>query len=534
MKQVYTQEKILTEYPDYLGDESKVTAEGADAIAWPENEQDVIAVIAEARKNRWPLTVSAARTGIVAAAVPICGGMILSMSAFSMPKRLGYESETEKWYLVVEPGMLLVGIQECLENYFCFYRDILPEESIKIIDTLKGEGRQLFYPPDPTELSAAIGGTAATNASGARTFKYGPTRKYIRRLRVVLADGNILDIRRGEIRAGEDGMIHIPQGSAKSNPDKSYDIPAPSYNMPHTKHCAGYYSAPGMDLIDLFIGSEGTLGVITEIEIELLERTKELISILAFFPDEKNALKYVRDMRSGASSNVLDVEALEYFDINSLQLLREHKAQGASELPDIPEAGAAVYTEISFAGDELEGAYDIIDSYLQCSGSSVDTAWAGLEPAEIKKMKLFRHTVPETINQIIGQRKKDMPELHKIATDLAVPDGKLEEMVETYHTRLQNTGLQYAIFGHAGNNHLHVNMMPKNEEELAIAEELYDVFARKAVDLGGTVAAEHGIGKLKKPFLKYLFGEEGLTQMKAIKFALDPENMLGRGTLFNE
>ena len=149
-------------------------------------------------------------------------------------------------------------------------------------------------------------------------------------------------------------------------------------------------------------------------------------------------------------------------------------------------------------------------------------------------MKLFRHTVPETINQIIGQRKKDMPELHKIATDLAVPDGKLEEMVETYHTRLQNTGLQYAIFGHAGNNHLHVNMMPKNEEELAIAEELYDVFARKAVDLGGTVAAEHGIGKLKKPFLKYLFGEEGLTQMKAIKFALDPENMLGRGTLFNE
>jgi D-lactate dehydrogenase (cytochrome) len=532
MKQVYSQETIASEYSDYLIDESKVNAENVNAICWPEKEQDIITVLDEAQQNRWPVTVSGARTGIVAAGVPTCGGMVLSMTSMSMPKQFGYDDRAGEWYLVVEPGMLLVGIQECLENYFYLYRDILPETSIALADQLKGEGRRLFYPPDPTELSAAIGGTVATNASGARTFKYGPTRQYIRRLRVILADGTVLDIKRGDITAGADGMIQIPREYSVTNPGRTYTIPAPTYTMPHTKHCAGYYSMPGLDLIDLFIGSEGTLGVITEIELRLLERTKELISILAFFPDEKNAFRYVDDMRTGTREKVLDVEAIEYFDNNSLQLLRDHKEQGAADIPEFPDAGAAVYTEISFSGDELDTAYEILDSYLQCTGSSVDTAWAGLEPDEIKKMKLFRHAVPETINQIIGQRKKLIPGLHKIATDLAVPDEHMHEMVEYYHTRLEETGLQCAIFGHAGNNHLHVNMMPENRDGLAAAEKLYAAFARKAVDLGGTVAAEHGIGKLKRKFLAYLYGDEALTQMKLIKTALDPENILGRDTLF--
>lgn len=534
MKQVYSQDTIASDYADYLSDESKVVAERVNAICWPENEQDVIKALAEARQNGWPVTVSAARTGIVAAGVPTCGGMVLSMTSLSMPKHFGYDERAGEWYLVVEPGMLLVGIQECLENYFYFYRDILPETSIELADRLKEEGRQLFYPPDPTELSAAIGGTVATNASGARTFKYGPTRQYVRRLRVILADGTVLDIKRGKIKAGADGQIRIPQEYAVTSPGSVYTIPAPSYTMPHTKHCAGYYAIPELDLIDIFIGSEGTLGVITEIELSLLERTKELISILAFFPGEKKAFTYIDDMRKGSREKVLDVEAIEYFDNNSLQLLRNHKAQGAADIPDIPEAGAAVYTEISFSGDELDNAYEILDSYLQCSGSSVDTAWAGLEPTEIKKMKLFRHAVPETINQIIGQRKKLIPGLHKIATDLAVPDEHMHEMTRYYHARLGETGLQYAIFGHAGNNHLHVNMMPVKPDDLIAAEELYADFARKAVDLGGTVAAEHGIGKLKRHFLTYLYGDKELAQMKLIKRSLDPGNILGRDTLFPE
>ena len=533
MKSITNREEIRNDYPDYLRDESRVMADAADALVFPENEGDVIHALENANRHDWPVTVSAARTGIVAGAVPLCGGMILSMSKMSMPREIGYDDGKQEWYLTVEPGMLLVGIQECLENYFCFYRNILPESSISLLEHLKGEGRRLFYPPDPTETSATIGGTAATNASGARTFKYGSTREYIRRMRVALTDGTVIDIRRGTTYAGSDQLIHIPAGG-NGNPGRDgYTIPVPTYRMPDTKHCAGYFARPGMDGIDLLIGSEGTLGVITEIEIKLCEIKGERVSILAFFDSELDALGYVAEMREGSRNKVLDVEALEYFDMNSLELLRERKRQGESSLPEIPEAGAAIYTEITCTEGELETAFEILEQYLACANSSVERAWAGLEASEIKKMKLFRHSVPETINQIIAKRQQTLPGLHKIATDLAVPDGALQEIMGYYHEALNMTGMQHAIFGHIGNNHLHVNMMPNSVQELNQAERLYADFAQKAVELGGTVAAEHGIGKLKKTFLEYLYGRAGIEEMAQVKHGFDKTMRLGAGTVFD-
>jgi D-lactate dehydrogenase (cytochrome) len=533
VKVVRDWDAIQEEYIDYLRDESRTAAEKIDSICWPENEDDVLVALAEARERHIPVTVSAARTGITASSVALCGGMVMSLEKFSMLKELRCDAESDRWTLVMEPGALLCGIQEALDNHFRFYAPRWPEKSRAAVERVKAEGVRLFYPPDPTEMSAAIGGTVATNASGARTYKYGPTRGYVRRIRVALASGAVLDITRGVARAEDDGMVAIPREMIVRPGAVPEAIAVPSYAMPRTKNCAGYYATPHEDLIDVFIGSEGTLGVITEVEIDLCVRVKERLSVLAFFDSEKQALEFVRIVREAAKESVMDVEALEFFGRTALALLQERRVPGDQNIPEFPESNAAIYTELVFAETAMEDTYELLEQYLTCCGSSTDNAWAGMEDAEIQRMKLFRHAVPETVNQIIGQRKRDIPGLYKIATDLAVPDVQLTAMMDFYHGQLQGAGLEYVIFGHVGDNHLHVNMMPRSEEELVKAKEMYRSFAEKAVELGGTVAAEHGIGKLKKPFLVFMYGEEGIEQMRRLKRSLDPEGMLGKGTLFD-
>ena len=504
MKIVFSNE--IADYPDYLTDESRLAIKPSevDCIVWPENETDVIAALEKAHENNWPVTVSAARTGIVGAAAPLCGGMIISMEKMSKIGEPKQDDKTDDWFLNVEPGALLCDIEKRLSTQ---------------------KNPKLFYPPDPTEMSAAIGGTIATNASGARTFKYGATRNYVQRLRIVLADGNILDIKRGEIFADAKGTITFFVN------EKEYKITVPTYSMPKTKNCAGYFAKPKMDLIDLFIGSEGTLGIITEIEIKVLEQKKERLSLLSFFDTAKNGLDFVKFICAENGKNDFDIEAIEFFGKNALKLLKERREAGDTAIHEFPVSDAAIYYELAFDEENLEEIFEKLEEILQTVNCSTDDSWAGMDAEETLKLKEFRHAVPETINQIIGERKREIPNLHKIGTDLAVPAENFETIFNFYHDVLNTAGLQFAIFGHIGNNHLHVNMMPRNEAELTEAKKYYKIFAEKAVELGGTVSAEHGIGKLKKEFLKTLYGEKGIDEMRKVKKVLDPDFILGRGTL---
>lgn len=496
----------IVDYPDYLTDESRLAVEPGkiNCIAFPENETDVVAALEKARENNWPVTVSAARTGIVGGAAPLCGGMVISMEKMSKIGEPEKNEQNGEWALSVEPGALLCDISK------------------KLSET---RNPKLFYPPDPTEMSAAIGGTVATNASGARTFKYGATRDYVLSLRIVLADGNILTIKRGEIFSDDSGTITF------SVNEKEYKIPVPTYSMPKTKNCAGYFAKPKMDLIDLFIGSEGTLGIITEIEIKVLEQKKGRLSLLSFFNTEQNALDFVKTIRKQNGKNNFDIEAIEFFDKNALKLLNERREAGDTAIHEFPESEAAIYYEFALDDEFLEDIYEKLEEILQTVNCSTDTSWAGMDEDETKILKEFRHAVPETINQIIGERKRKIPTLHKIGTDLAVPNENFEIIFKFYQETLDTAGLQYAIFGHIGDNHLHVNMMPRNEEELIEAKKYYKIFAEKAIELGGTVSAEHGIGKLKKEFLKILYGEKGIEEMKNVKKVLDSNCILGKGNL---
>lgn len=261
------------EIQDFLSDASYVQGGHATRVAFPETAKEVAEVLARASNEKTPVTVSGAGTGTVAGRVPF-GGIVLATDRLN---RIGPIVRDDKGggRANAEAGVILRDFQQAVDS--------------------KG----LLYPPDPTERGCFLGGNVATNASGARTFKYGPTRNYVERLKIALPTGEVIDLRRGDLHAGTDGRISIPLPAGRL-----IEARLPSYQMPQVrKHASGYYVAPGMDLIDLFIGSEGTLGVIVEVEVRLLPKPKGLLSGVVFFKAEDHLLGFVSEARERSLRN---------------------------------------------------------------------------------------------------------------------------------------------------------------------------------------------------------------------------------------
>ena len=270
---------------------------------------------------------------------------------------------------------------------------------------------------------------------------------------------------------------------------------------------------------------------ITEVTVALLERA-EKISVVLFLASEGQAIDLVKALRSDLR---FELDFLEFYSGTALELLRDRHIRDpkSMDLPGIPEsAGAALFFEYSF--DALATAAEdspLLETIRSC-GATIADSWAAYENREIERLKNFRHILPETINAIIADRKKQIPRLHKLGTDLAVPDDGLDAMWQCYIDELAVANLQWAAFGHIGNNHIHVNILPRSESELERGLALYERFAAKAVALGGTVSAEHGIGKIKKKYLNLLYNRAQLDQMISLKRAFDPEGLLNDGNIF--
>jgi len=443
----------------YLTDASGFTG-WAEQVIVAHDEAEVLETLREAAASGTQVTIAGAGTGLAGSRVPQ-GGWVVSLERF---KKL----EIERGFARVGPGVSLVELR----------------------DAAAKTGQ--FYAPDPTEITASIGGTIATNASGSRSYMYGATRRHVLALRVATMDGQVRWYRRGE----------------------AIDFDVPKLRMPDVrKTTAGYRLAPGMDWVDLFCGSEGTLGVVLEAEVALLPIPKEIFAGVIFFASDDDALDAVVKWR-----DVSELRMLEYADVDALDMLRVR-------YPEIPRnAKAALLMEAE--GDDVEAW----EQRLTESHALVEASWFAVDAKDRERFRAFRHSMPELIIETMRKRG-----FLNMGTDYAVPISREREMMAFYRERLsKEMPGSSMIYGHIGDAHLHVNMLPRTDEEAVKSAELVKEFAAKAAELGGTVSAEHGLGRRKAGLLKLQYSEEEIEMMRAVKRRLDPQWLLGQGTLFGE
>jgi len=193
--------------------------------------------------------------------------------------------------------------------------------------------------------------------------------------------------------------------------------------------------------------------------------------------------------------------------------------------------GCIVYIEFSGETDKIDDAFATLEKLLMKMNVRLDQTWAATEPTELNRQKAFRHALPEAVNAWIGEQRKRCSAIHKVGTDMAVPDDKLEDVFNMYRMGLQRTGLRSVVFGHIGDNHLHVNLLPANEKELEEAKNLYKEWAVQVVDMGGVIAAEHGIGRLKQLLFAVQYSEDVRIMLKQFRKSFDPKESLARGVL---
>ncbi len=519
-----SEKNVLNENTDpkiienYIRDESSIIIGKAKKILFPQNEMQIFEILKDANIKKEFVTISGAGTGITGSRVPFDGWIVSTelMTCVNVDQSLKGEliefSELNKKYSI------FIGKDEEKNEFYAISPPGIPLKIFKSMVEEKG----LYYPPDPTENTAFLGGTVATNASGARTFHYGSTRDFVRRIRIMLPDGEVLNIKRGNVFAKENRFKIILKDK------QQLELELPTYIMPNVKkNAAGYFVKPNMDLIDLFIGSEGTLGIFTELELKLIKKPEDSYSFFAHFSDEQKAIDFAKELKKLKNYFAFNLLSIEFFDRYSAEFIRKSHP---SKIPK--DSNGIIYFELDSPNDQtLQNIQNLLKNcnYLFSNkGFLLNSILLSSEDA-----KEIRLALPEEINNLLKAR--DLP---KVATDIAVPEQNLDEMIATYHDIGNSTNIQYVIFGHIGDNHLHFNFLPKNKNELQLAMNASILLWKKAVQLGGTITAEHGVGKKyyienneKKPILELMYGKKGVMEIAKIKHTIDQNNILNIGNI---
>ena len=507
-------EPVLPRYESFLKDESRLIG-NAENICFPTCEEEVTAALRQAAKGKWNVTVQGARTGISGAAVSR-GGLILSLSR--MDRILGLRQDDKGiYYLRVQAGAPLSLIQEFLAGKIGS-----PEgwdaASLQTAKVLQRDRRQ-FYPPNPTETTAFIGGMFACNAKGMNAGRYGATADYVEKVTLATAGASLWSIPRGKYVFDETGCT-LPDGRRISCDTTQAGAPLPMLTP-----------AAGMDLIDLLAGSEGMLGIVTELELRLLPEPKESWGVVYFFEEDEDALVFaekIRQWKENCQTPLLT--AAEYYDERILVLVEESKKQSTRlrVLPDMPKGKrAALYLELNADDSQLlEDALLVhLDLFVE-SGGKEENTWAANGLQDMEKFRLLRHSAPEVVNAEVDKNRVTCLEITKTATDFAADGALFAEYYRLYRTLLRQSGVDGVIFGHILENHFHVNLLPKNGKEQELSNQMVIEWAKRTVNDSGSIAAENGVGKLKKELLRRFVPAPKLAVMKGVKNFFDPDGLL--------
>jgi FAD/FMN-containing dehydrogenase len=352
-----------------------------------------------------------------------------------------------------------------------------------------------FFGPNPTESSASIGGIINTNASGSRSFRYGSVRGHVLALEVTFIDGRTRRFQRGD-------LVDFPVQSIRRSGA--------------SKNSAGYYLQAGVEWVDLLCGSEGTLGIVTEAELRLLPEPGALLSAVIFFHSDNGALNAVDAWR-----DLPGIRLLEYLDASSLEMVRPR----VSGIPAGAQAGLLIEQELA-SDDDPE--LDLWSARLAEHGALEDESWFGLTAADRERFYEFRHILPVMVLDRVRRNG-----FHKFGTDFAVPREHGRDLLRHYREQCDHAMPgKYVIYGHIGDANSHLNLFPESPAEVETCAALMTDFARYAVALGGTVAAEHGIGKIKTELFRIMYSEAEIGAMLDVKKRLDPNGLLGQGNIF--
>lgn len=336
------------------------------------------------------------------------------------------------------------------------------------------EKRGLFYPPDPGSMNiCTLGGNVAENAGGLRGLKYGVTKDYVLGLELVLPDGEILSI------GGK-----------------------------NFKDVAGY------SIKDIFIGSEGTLGIITKIQFKLIPKPTSAVTLLAFFDSVPQAGEAVAEIIAAKITPCM----LEFLDNTTLRCVEDYTKLG---LPTDKEA--VLLIEVDGRGSSVMEDANLVEQILMKNGGQYIAK--SEDPAESLRLKSARRTA---FSALARQRPTTILE------DATVPRSKLPEMLEKIQYAAKKYDLTIGNFGHAGDGNLHPTCLTdeRDHKEIERVHKAFDYIFEQAVALGGTITGEHGTGLAKKQFFEKIASRPALHVMNSLKLVLDPDNLLNPGKIF--
>lgn len=427
--------------PKYLSDTLGRKKGNASALVFPTTTKEVSSILKFASENNIPVTPRGAGTNLVGSTVPRDGAIIIDLSLMNHI----LEIDKENFTATVEPGVILEDFQKHVESL------------------------GLFYPPDPGEKRASIGGNISTNAGGMRAVKYGVTRDYVMGLEIVLADGTVI------------------QTGSKNRKDTT-----------------------GLDLKNIVIGSEGTLAVITKCILKLVGKPEKSTSLLLSFDSLKSGIETVPVILRAN----LNPTAVEFIERKVVKLGEDFLNL------QFPDQNAAAYLLLTFDGSSEE-----IDQNILRLKKVV-------EKSAKKITVLDNQELSQNVWRIRGCLVKAVEAVsEQEPLDIVVPISKIDSFVNFVNQLESESKMQMISFGHAGDGNVHLCVVRGNRDEKTWTTELHENLEKlysKAHDLGGLISGEHGLGISKRDFFFKETSPENVQLMNQIKFAFDKKGLLNK------